>query len=463
MGVVRIPKPVFETVRKHLFSTPGEHFAFMLARVTWSQGGPVFMVREAILIPDRDVKVTRKGWELRTEAILSVVNAAIRSGHGLVEAHNHGGRRPRFSLTDVDGLKDFSAYVLSSVRGRPYGATVWGDDLVYGEYFTPDGGRGTLRSLLVVGPALQQVISRDDDDRIDLAFDRQLPWFTPAGQRMLSRLRVGVVGAGGTGSLVVQNLVYLGLRDFIVVDDDMADETSMNRLVTATAADLGTAKGVLARRLVRSVAPSATVRYIPSKLQSQTALDALKGVDVLLGCVDNDGARLILNELALAYQVPYLDVAVGIDAEEGRLNVAGGRLCVVLPGGPCLYCMNEIDPTEARFFLSTEEERAFQVERGYIRGMNVKAPAVVSLNAALAAMAASELAVLVSGVRPVNHYTEFDMLGVGRPLGSQWVTPRRVEKNPNCIECSLAGAGDDAGIERYVRGMPDAMVDTPRS
>jgi hypothetical protein len=82
--------------------------------------------------------------------------------------------------------------------------------------------------------------------------------------------------------------------------------------------------------------------------------------------------------------------------------------------------MGEIDPTEARFFLSTEEERAFQVERGYVRGMNVKAPAVVSLNAALAAMAVNELAVLVSGVRPVSYYTEFDLLGVGRPVGSQW-------------------------------------------
>lgn len=452
MGVVRIPAPVFETVQKHLFSTPGEHFAFMLARVAWSEGQPVFMVRDAILIPDREVKVTRTGWELTTEAVLAAVNGAIRSGDAIIEAHNHGGRTPRFSHTDVEGLRDFSAYVLSSVRGRPYGATVWGDDLVYGEFFTPDGGHGALRSVVVTGTPLRQLISRDDDgDRVDVVFDRQLPWFTPAGQRMLGRLRVGVVGAGGTGSPVVQNLVYLGVRDFVVVDDDAADETSMNRLVTAAAADLGTAKGILARRLIRSVAPTASVRHIPSKLQSQDALDALKGVDLLVGCVDNDGARLILNELALAYEIPYLDLAVGIDAEEGCVNIAGGRLCVVLPGGACLYCMDEIDPTEARFFLDTEEERAFQVARGYVRGMNVKAPAVVSLNAALAALAVNELAVLVSGVRPVNQYTEFDLLGIGRPLASQWVTPRRVMKRPDRIECTLAGAGDTARIERYVR------------
>lgn len=297
-----------------------------------------------------------------------------------------------------------------------------------------------------------QLISRDDDSRQpDIAFDRQLPWFTPEAQRALRRLRVGIVGAGGTGSPLLQNLVYLGVRDFVIVDDDAADDTSMNRLITATAADVETAKGILARRLIKSVAPGAAVTFVPSRLQSHEALDALKGADVLMGCVDNDGARLILNELALAYEIPYFDLAVGVYAEKGRVEAAGGRLCAVVPGGPCLYCMDEIDPEEARFFLGSAEERAFQIVHGYVRGMNVQAPAVVSLNATLAAMAANEFAVFVSGVRPVNPYTEFDLLGAGRPLKSQWVAPRRVEKLSGCIECTLAGAGDGARIERYVR------------
>lgn len=113
--------------------------------------------------------------------------------------------------------------------------------------------------------------------------------------------------------------------------------------------------------------------------------------------------------------------------------------------------MGEIDPEEARFFLGSAEERAVQIARGYVRGMDVKAPSVVSLNATLAAIAVNELAIFVSGVRPVHLYTEFDLLGVGRPVKSQWVTPGRVDKRPGCIECTLAGAGDVARIERYVR------------
>jgi molybdopterin/thiamine biosynthesis adenylyltransferase len=108
----------------------------------------------------------------------------------------------------------------------------------------------------------------------------------------------------------------------------------MNRLVTATVADLDTDKVVLGRRMIRSIAPDAQVRVVPKKLQSIEALDALKSVDVLFGCLDNDGARLVLNELAVAYGIPYFDLGVGIDAQNGVVRELGGRLAVVVPTAP---------------------------------------------------------------------------------------------------------------------------------
>jgi molybdopterin-synthase adenylyltransferase len=450
MSMIRIPEKIWASIQAHLFSKAGEHFAFMLARWTYSDGKPVFMVRDVILVPDEQVKITRYGWELTTEGIVSVINAAVRAGDALVEIHNHGGIKPRFSTTDRDGLKDFPAYVLDSLQGRPYGATVWGDSTVYGEFFMPSGETGIVRGITVLGDRLRQIVSRSDDtEPIETTFDRQLPWFTPEGQRMLSRFKVVIGGAGGTGSPLIQNLVYLGVRDFVLVEYDDADDTNMNRLVTATAADIGTPKAILARRLIKSVAPGAKVTIINAKVQSAEALDALRGADIMFGCFDNDAPRLILNELALAYGIPYFDLGSGIEAEHGKVESAGGRVAVVVPGGPCLVCMGQINTEEARFFLSTPEQQAFQIERGYVRGMKVKAPSVVSINAAVAAAAVNEFAIFVSGLRPVNTYTEIDLLGVGRPLRSQWMTPNRVEAKPGCVQCMIAGTGDDAGIDRY--------------
>jgi len=464
MAAIRIPEDVWDKARTHLFDRTGEHFAFFLADWTYSGGEPVFMVHDVYLVPDSQVEATRQGWELTTEGILEVINAAAKSGSALIEAHNHGGPRPRFSTTDLEGLTEFPTYVLDSLPGRPYGATVWGDGSIFGEYFlaTPSR-RDRIRSILVVGTSLRQVVSRENDGHLDDAgvFARQLPWFTAEGQQQLGRFRVGVVGAGGIGAQILQNLVYLGIRDFVIVEDDVSDGSNMNRLVTAVSADLGTPKAILARRMIKSVAPNASVTVVPSKLQAPESFDALKGVDVMFGCVDNDGARLVMNELALAFGIPYLDTAVAVDARGGVLRSAGGRVAVVLPGGPCLSCMGEIDRREAAFFLSSEQQKADQRVRGYVTGLEAPAPSVVSVNGMAAASAVNEFAIYVSGSRQVNVFTEIDLLGVGRSVKSQWVTPVKYERNPSCVACLSAGSGDRSGIDRYAKnagGLPVPWV-----
>jgi molybdopterin/thiamine biosynthesis adenylyltransferase len=450
MSVIRIPQAVWQRVHTHLYSRPGEHFAFMLARTCYSQGEPVFMVRDALLIPDDEVTFGRSGWVVSTESIICVVNAGVKNGDSLIEVHNHGGHDPRFSWTDRRELPEFVRYILDSLPGRPYAATVWGDSSVFGRYYLQKGRAGVVKRVTVIGDRLRQIVSRDDDgEELSSCFNRQLPWFTEDGQRAIGRMQVAIVGAGGIGSQLIQNLVYLGVADFVLVEAELVDATNMNRLVTARARDVGKSKLALARRLIKGVKPKASVRVVERRLQSTEALDALKGTDVIFGCVDNDGARLILNELALAYGIPYFDLAVGIDAEDGRVSVAGGRVTVVLPGEPCLHCMGEIDLDEARFYLSSKREQDFNIHHGYVRGMLVPSPSVVSLNAAIAAAAANEFAVFVSGVRNVNRYTELDLLGAARPHSSQWLTPRHVKPNPACIQCTVAEKEDSACIERY--------------
>lgn len=452
MATIRIPSEVWSKTYAHLYTRPGEHFAFFLATWTLSKGRPVFVVKDVILIDDADVEISRTGWSLSINAITQVINAAVRSGCALIEMHNHGGDLPRFSGTDRAGFHEFVPYVLDSLRGRPYGATVWGDSTIYAEYFMPNGGSGVVESVVIYGDRLDQWVSRDDDLATPAPrFDRQTPWFTAIGQRKLARLKLAVVGLGGTGSPLLQNLVYLGARDFLLIDPDASDETSMNRLVTATAADIDTPKVILAKRLVKSVAPEARVEVIQGQLQSVQALDALKGVDLIFGCVDNDGARMVLNEIALAYQIPFFDLAVGIDAKDGCVDNAGGRLAVVVPGGPCLYCMNQIDVEEARYWLANEEQREFMRRRGYIAGMDIKAPSVVALNAALAATATNEFAIYISGARPVQPLSELDLLGNGRAVKGQWLAPVRVSRKPGCPACEHAGMGDQANIERRYR------------
>ncbi len=452
MSTIRLPEAVWARVVEHLFSQPGEHFAFLLADWTYSGLEPVFMVRDAILIPDAAVQMDYDGMGPTTEAILSAINAAVKGRQSLIEAHNHGGKMPRFSAVDRSGLSDFVPYVLASLPGRPYAATVWGQHSVYGEHVLPSGKSGRVGSITVAGCSLRQIVSLDDDVLpVPQIFQRQLPWFTADGQRQLARFKIAIVGCGGIGCHVIQNLAYLGVRNFVLIDRDSADDTNLNRLVTAKPADVGKPKACLGRRLVRGMAQNASVLALPEDLRSAEAIDALKGADTIFGCLDNDGGRLILNELAMAYGIPYFDLASGIAASDGAVRELGGRVCVVLPGGPCLNCMGEIDPLEAGYNLATAEQRSMQVRQGYVSGMDVEAPSVVSINAAVAAVAVNEFSVFVSRIRPVSAYTELDLLGRGRSLKSQWTTPRRVDLQDGCVQCLVANQGDRSAIGRYIK------------
>ena len=115
--------------------------------------------------------------------------------------------------------------------------------------------------------------------------------------------------------------------------------------------------------------------------------------------------------------------------------------------------MREIDAQEAGYVLASRAQRERARRLGYVSGMEEPAPSVVSVTAMIAAIAANELAVWFTGVRSLNLYTEFDLLGMGRGRSAQWVTPKQVDRDPQCVTCTLSGVGDRASFGRFVGAM----------
>jgi hypothetical protein len=176
-------------------------------------------------------------------------------------------------------------------------------------------------------------------------------------------------------------------------------------------------------------------------LRRPASLRALSSADLVVGCVDNDGARLILSELAAAHLVPYLDIGVGIEGE-GDDRAMGGRVSFYLPGGACLACADEIDFAEAAEDLEAEVLRRIRIERGYARERAIE-PALMPLNTVLVGVAMIELLAFATGFRRVTPFQRFD--GLGSRLILQGVQP-----SEDCPVCLPAFAmGDRHGIERY--------------
>lgn len=437
MSALRIPENVHQRVRTHLDRASGEHFAFLLARVADAAGHPTFLVHDCHLVPDHLVVQQDFHAEVAPDSVVAAVNQAVRTSSALVELHNHRQECPRFSPTDRDGINALLPYLFRSLPGRPYAATVWGTEYIHGRFFLPDGSTDSIDSITIAGSRLRQLVSRGDDHReASSRFDRQVLWFREPAQRELSRLTVAIVGLGGLGSHVALQLPYLGILSFVLVDHDVLEETNLNRVVTASSTDVGRLKVDLAEAAIKRVVPGARILARSERVPHPQVTDALKGADLIFGCVDNDGARLVLNEISRAYGIPYFDLATGIHVVPGRPTVAGGRLAAVLPGGPCLHCMGQIDPAEARFFHQPKGVQEQELAQGYVAGIDMPDPSVVSLNGTVASLAISELGLYVTGERLIPPHLRLDL------LGHSWEDPRQriIEEpyasgHPILIEC----------------------------
>ena len=274
-------------------------------------------------------------------------------------------------------------------------------------------------------------------------FSRQILMFGEEGQRKIEDQKIGVVGAGGLGSQVCQALAYTGARHITVVDDDSLEDSNMNRAAGATPRDIGRLKADVAGQLILQIRPEANVRVISRNLRTRESIDALAKCSVIFGCVDHDGPRLMLSELAAAYEIPLIDAATEIFPEAADQPFDfGGRVVVARPGDYCLFCADQIDRELAKEDLESPEVRAARRKHGYGLGKEVPAPSVFALNGIMANLAVMEFIALSTGIRePARRLTYKGDRGA--------VFSSSDRGKPDCFTCSTCGQREQANIWRY--------------
>jgi hypothetical protein len=163
-----------------------------------------------------------------------------------------------------------------------------------------------------------------------------------------ARLRaatIGIVGLGGGGSHVVQQLAHVGIGGFVCVDPDVVEDSNLNRLVGATAADArdDMAKAAVAERMVRGLV--AAPRFLGLARKWQDATVELAECDIIVGGVDSYRERSELEAFCRRMMIPYIDM--GMDVHDlGDQFAIGGQVILSSPGGPCLWCLGIL--TDAR-------------------------------------------------------------------------------------------------------------------
>jgi hypothetical protein len=160
----------------------------------------------------------------------------------------------------------------------------------------------------------------------------------PKSDQIFATCSVGLIGLGGGGSHLVQQLAHIGIGNFLLVDPDRVEESNLNRLVGATVEDAARAslKTTVATRLINSVNPSARVEVANKKWQDCHHL--LRGCDVVFGSVDTYRDRYELEITSRRYLVPYIDIGMDVHHVDGEFVVAG-QVILSSPGALCMRCL----------------------------------------------------------------------------------------------------------------------------
>lgn len=430
---------LWHELEAHLTTGNKERFAFALCDLIGTSDGPsTLRVRHIRTIDDRHVQADEdgRGFSVVGSALDDVHNEAIRSGQVLVEFHNHRFGPPRFSRTDRAALEPMAGYVTDIHPAKMYGAAVYAEGHLYFRSWSCESGSVTCRDGDVVRAShstLATLLTSDNPEKGRLA--RQRPILGEEGTNTLARLKTAVVGLGGTGSQVALALVYLGLKHTLLLDGDRVESTNLNRLVTATRRDIGELKSVVARRRMLEIDPTLDVQIGDSITGDGDP--RLLEADLIIGCVDHDGPRDLLNDIAVATGAPFIDVASGIDPNTRPIAV-GGRVSIVVPGGPCLHCRNELDPAEISRWVKSSHQQELDRAHGY--GTAAPNPAVVHLNGLVANAAMAELVAWIAGHRSPALDLDVDVngyLALSDDSPGVRVTKRQPHRrSSDCIACS---------------------------
>ncbi len=376
-----------------------------------ADGNVRLLAREIHWIPDESY-LERKadGLSIASEGYVPALARAADINATALWFHTHPGpgSSPRPSRRDEHVDDAVTELFKLRTESDNYGTLICAADddgrVVFTGHVDVDGiGQRPIERLWEVGRRFRLTTAQDAPKAVEVpeVFDRNVRAFGGDVQRVLGELDIAVVGCGGTGSAVAEQLVRLGVRHLTLIDPDVLTESNLTRVYGSTSRDVGSNKAVSLARYLRRLAPDLEVRSHSATINTEAVARKLIRSDVVFGCTDDNAGRLILSRLATYLLTPVIDSGVLLSSDDADLLTGiDGRVTTLVPGAACLVCRDRIDLRRARAeVLSPEERQQLQAE-GYAAALPGIEPAVVTYTTMVAAVAVSELLERLIGFGP---------------------------------------------------------------
>lgn len=154
-------------------------------------------------------------------------------------------------------------------------------------------------------------------------YDRNIGTVTIEEQELLKSKSVCIIGCGGLGGGVIENLVRLGVGRLTIVDRDVFDETNLNRQVLSHEGNLGKSKADEGAARMTAINSEVDVIPVNTKLDEENCCSIIKGHDLVIDAVDNIKTRIILEKACEEENITLI---------HGAIAGWNGQVAVIRPG-----------------------------------------------------------------------------------------------------------------------------------
>ena len=164
---------------------------------------------------------------------------------------------------------------------------------------------------------------------------RNIPAISKESQLLLNKKKVLVVGCGGLGGYIIENLLRIGVGEITAVDGDVFQPSNLNRQLLSTQPKLGYPKAQAAFDRAKEINPEVTFHARNLFLTEENADHLVCGQDLVIDALDNIHSRLILENACAKADIPLI---------HGAICGWQAQICTVMPGSNLLHMLYENCP-----------------------------------------------------------------------------------------------------------------------
>ena len=387
-----------------LRDTAREHFAMLTARREIAPDGrEIFVILDSFPAEKQDILASGLCHVRPSKTFVARVLAAAQRdlrANAIFDVHTHPfGNDAFFSGIDDADERGFSAWLRERFGNEfAYGSILFSRRAYEARIWDQQGARSARLRTQTLPEAVP--CRRGDEataDTPEMQARTALALGADVIRRITRRQRIVLVGVGGIGSVLAEQLVRSGFSRLGLIDPDTLELTNLNRFAGGTRADIGRPKVGVVADYLRRINPAVSVSAVQTGVESPEAVSLMASADWIIVSTDSHSSRQAVQNTALRFAVPLLSAGVSItvsrEGDAHRILDASGEVITARYGDAlCLHCLGRINPYVVAAESSPDPAvREGLVQKGYVRGLEEKEPAAMPLNAVIASMTVNTL------------------------------------------------------------------------